>query len=330
MLGLDRYLQALQIQPNFPSALNSLGFLLQDVGFIQEAKNAFEQALKLAPELSMARLNLGMAQLKLGDFENGWENYEARWTGSAESAQGTFSKPECPLPFWNTDEFTNGKSILVLTEQGFGDVFQFSRYLNHLSQRFLKVGFVCSIPTLRLMERSFNQKVTLFTHLPHDFSGWDMQCSLMSLPRLCKTRIDTIPNNAPYLTVPSPVHQHWLDRLSLRAPGRLRVGIAWAGRPAHQYDARRSLRFEQILPLLQIPAITWVSLQKWAPQDARPDVPNGVDWIDWTDELHDFGDTAGLVQNLDLVISIDSSMVHLAGALNRPVWMLNRFDSEWR
>lgn len=234
------------------------------------------------------------------------------------------------MPFWNTDESTNGKSILVLTEQGFGDVFQFSRYLNHLSQRFLKVGFVCSIPTLRLMEWSFNQKVTLFTHLPHDFSGWDMQCSLMSLPRLCKTRIDTIPNNAPYLTVPSPVHQHWLDRLSLRAPSRLRVGIAWAGRPAHQYDARRSLRFEQILPLLQIPAITWVSLQKWAPQDARPDVPNGVDWIDWTDELHDFGDTAGLVQNLDLVISIDSSMVHLAGALNRPVWMLNRFDSEWR
>ncbi len=106
----------------------------------------------------MARLNLGMAQLKLGDFENGWENYEARWTGSAESAQGTFSKPECPLPFWNTDESTNGKSILVLTEQGFGDVFQFSRYLNHLSQRFLKAGFVCSIPTLRLMEWSFNQK----------------------------------------------------------------------------------------------------------------------------------------------------------------------------
>jgi tetratricopeptide (TPR) repeat protein len=324
------YERTLQVQPNFPSALNSLGFLLQDVGYLQEAKNAFEKALELAPELAMARLNLGMAQLKLGDFENGFENYEARWTGSAESAQGTFSKPNCPLPLWNGESHTQNKSLLIITEQGFGDTFQFARYLDLVSKRFMKVGFVCSAPTLRLMEWAFNHQVTLFTHLPRDYGTWDYQCALMSLPRLCKTRLDTIPNNIPYLKVPEPAYHHWQDRLATASPGRLRVGIAWAGRPVHQYDSRRSLKFEQILPLLQIPAVTWVSLQKWTPQEVRPSIPSNVDWIDWTEELQDFADTAGLVQNLDLVISIDSSMVHLAGALDKPVWMLNRFDSEWR
>lgn len=324
------YERALQVQPNFPSALNSLGFLLQDVGYLHEAKNAFEKALELAPSLAMARLNLGMAQLKLGDFENGFENYEARWTGSAESALGTFSKPDCPLPLWNGGEHTDNKSLLVITEQGFGDTFQFSRYLELVSKRFMKVGFVCSAPTLRVMEWAFNHRVALFTHMPRDYETWDYQCALMSLPRLCKTRIDTIPNSVPYLKVPDPARHHWQDRLAKASPGRFRVGIAWAGRPVHQYDSRRSLKFEQILPLLQTPSVTWVSLQKWTPQEVRPSIPSHVDWIDWTDELQDFADTAALVRNLDLVISIDSSMVHLAGALDKPVWMLNRFDSEWR
>lgn len=324
------YERALQIQPNFPSALNSLGFLLQDIGLIEQAKIAFEQALQLAPELAMARLNLGMAQLKLGDFENGLENYEARWTGSAESAQGTFNKPDCPLPLWNGEDNTQDQSLLIITEQGFGDTFQFSRYLLEVSKRFKKVGFACSAPTLRLMEWAFNHQVTLFTHLPKDYGTWDYQCALMSLPRLCKTRLESIPQNVPYLQVPSPILNHWQEKLSAASPKRLKVGIAWAGRAVHQYDSRRSLQFEQILPLLQVPFITWVSLQKWMPQDVRPAIPENVDWIDWTDDLQDFGDTAALVQNLDLVISIDSSMVHLAGALNKPVWMLNRFDSEWR
>ncbi|MBU3557625.1 sulfotransferase [Polynucleobacter sp. Ross1-W9] len=324
------YERALQIQPNFPSALNSLGFLLQDLGLLDQAKVAFERALELAPEMAMARLNLGMVQLKLGDFESGLENYEARWTGSAESAQGTFSKPECPLPLWNGEANIKNKSLLVITEQGFGDTFQFSRYLEQVGTQFKKVGFVCSAPTLRLMEWAFNHQITLFTFMPRDYSTWDYQCALMSLPRLCKTRLDSIPRQTPYLKVPEPVRLHWQDRLAKASPGRLRIGIAWAGRPVHQYDSRRSLRFEQILPLLQIPAITWVSLQKWTPQDVRPAIPANVDWIDWTDELQDFGDTAGLVENLDLIVSIDSSMIHLAGALNKPVWMLNRFDSEWR
>ena len=324
------YEQALNLQPAFPGVLNSLGFLLQDMGLMELARAAFEKSLQLAPEFAMARLNLGMAQLKLGDFQAGWENYEARWTGSAESHSGGFMRPPCPLPQWNGEPNTENQALLVITEQGFGDTFQFSRYLELAAKRFAKVGFVCAAPTSRLMEWAFNERILILNQMPADYSTWHRQCMLMSLPRAHQTRLDNIPAGIPYLKVPQLARKHWRERLDEAAPGRCRIGIAWAGRPAHQYDARRSLSFEQILPLLQDERITWVSLQKWATDEARPVIPANIDWLDWTQELSDFADTAALVSNLDLVISIDSSMVHLAGALGRPVWMMNRFDGEWR
>jgi len=324
------YEQALSLQPAFPGVLNSLGFLLQDMGLMGQARAAFEKSVQLAPEFAMARLNLGMAQLKLGDFQAGWENYEARWTGSAESHRGGFMRPACPLPQWNGELNTETQSLLVITEQGFGDTFQFSRYLELAASRFAKVGFVCAAPTSRLMEWAFNERILILNQMPADYSTWHWQCMLMSLPRAHQTRVDSIPAAIPYLKVPSVAHQHWRERLEEAAPGRCRIGIAWAGRPAHQYDARRSLSFEQIMPLLQDERVAWVSLQKWATDEVCPVIPANIDWLDWTQELSDFADTAALVSNLDLVISIDSSMVHLAGGLGRPVWMMNRFDGEWR
>lgn len=160
--------------------------------------------------------------------------------------------------------------------------------------------------------------------------GWDWQCALMSLPLAFGTQIDTIPADTPYLKAAAPARRHWQDRLEDAAPQRFRIGLAWAGRKGHQYDRRRSLSFEQIAPLLEDKRITWVSLQKWAPEDQRPAIPAGVDWLDWTEELTDFADTAGLISQLDLVLSVDSALVHLTGALGRPVWMMDRFDNEWR
>ena len=324
------YNKAVSAQPQFATAYNSLGFLLQDMGLMLEAEAAFERALTIAPDLAIARLNLGMAQLKLGNFADGWENYEARWIGSAESLMDTLNRPQCPMPQWNGEPDTALMSLLVITEQGFGDTFQFARYLPLLAERFKKVGFVCSEPTARLMEWSFAHQIALFTHLPLDYSPWDWQISLMSVPRALKTRVENIPSQTPYLSIPAPAKSHWFDRLNQVAPSQFKVGIAWAGRKAHQYDGRRSLNFEQLLPLLETPHVTWVSLQKWAPSDIQPIIPPHIDWIDWTGELIDFADTAALVSNLDLVISVDSSMIHLVGSVNQPIWMLNRFDSEWR
>ncbi len=325
------YQHALVLQPDFPVALNSLGSLLNDIGLVKEAHDSFTKAVNLAPEFAMARLNLGMAQLKLGNWQAGWENYEARWTGSAESGNGTFSRPVCPLPQWDGQGDTDKQGLLVFAEQGFGDMFQFSRFLEPASQRFSKVGFVCPDPITHLiMEWSFGERVVLLKRMPADYATWHWQCPLMSLPRAFQTRPDSIPSGMPYLKVPKVAQAHWRTRLEVAAPGSFTVGVAWTGRRTHQYDARRSLRFEQFLPILKDGRFTWVSLQKLGVNEQHPAIPDDVNWIDWTEELTDFADTAALVSNLDLVISIDSSMVHLAGALARPVWMLNRFDSEWR
>ncbi len=328
--ALACYDDALSLRPNFPAALNSKGFVLQDMGCMREALICFEKAVELAPEFAMVRLNLGMAQLKLGDWKNGWDNYEARWTGSTEASDGSFQRPSCPLPHWDGEGETKQQGLLVNTEQGFGDTFQFARYLSMASERFGKVGFVCSQPTMRLMEWALGNQIVLLNRMPADFSTWHCQCALMSLPRAFKTRPEQIPADVPYLKVPTPAKAHWQDRLEAEASGRLRIGVAWAGRKVHQYDARRSLLFNQLLPLLRDKRVSWVSLQKWVPEDQRPAIPAEVDWLDWTEELTDFADTAALMSNLDLVISVDSSMVHLAGALNVPVWMMNRFDTEWR
>ena len=325
------YEHALELQPDFPVALNSLGSLLTDIGLVSEALGYFSKAVNIAPEFAMARLNLGMAQLKLGDWQNGWDNYEARWTGSAESGNGTFSRPTCPLPQWEGQGDTGQQGLLVFAEQGFGDMFQFSRYLVPALNRFAKVGFVCPDSTTHLlMDWSYGESVVLLKRMPVDYETWHWQCPLMSLPRAFQTRLNTIPTDTPYLKVPKLAQAHWRERLDAAALKRFTVGVAWTGRRTHMYDAQRSLRFEQFSTLLKDKRITWLSLQKIGVDEPHPAIPKDIDWIDWTEELIDFADTAALVANLDLVISIDSSMVHLAGGLGRPVWMLNRFNGEWR
>ena len=332
--ALARYNQALALRPDFAAALNSRGFLHQDMGRMEAALEDFTHAVAVAPDMAMARLNLGMAQLKTGQFEQGWENYEARWMGAAEAQAGVISRPRYPLPIWNGEGGTQGQRLLVITEQGFGDTFQFTRYLPLLAKRFASVGFACAEPPQRLMEWSFGHEVATFTRLPahtEAWRAWDVCCNMMSLPRAFGTRLATIPAEVPYLRVPTAAASHWRKRVEQVAPGRLRIGLAWAGRKEHQSDARRSLSFEQLATLLADERVAWFSLQKWLPGAAKPAVPSSVDWFDWMDEASsDFADSAALISQLDLVISIDSAMVHLAGGLGVPVWMLDRFDNEWR
>jgi tetratricopeptide (TPR) repeat protein len=324
------YEKALTLNPDSPMVLNSYGFLLQDMGMMQEALAAYDKAIEIAPEFAMARFNLSTAQLKLGNFEAGWQNYESRWYGSAEASNHNLEIPKTPLPKWVGQSGTENQSLLILTEQGFGDTFQFCRYLPLLTQRFRKVGFVCSMPTMRLMEWAYGNNIAIFNRIPDNYATWDWQTNLLSLPLGFQTRIETIPRNIPYLAVPAVMKRHWNERIEATGISGLRVGIAWAGRNTHLADSRRSIHFEKLLPLLDLRNISWFSLQKWTPGDVRPAIPPGVNWVDWSDEFIDFADTAGLMSNLDLIISIDSAPVHLGGALNIPVWLLNRFDGEWR
>lgn len=329
--ALELFEQTLALQPQAASVHNSKGFALQDLGRTEAARDCFAEALALDPSLAMARLNLGLAQLKLGDWQAGWDNYEARWTGSAEASQETFKRPDCPLPQWN-GEAASGQGLLVIIEQGFGDTFQFGRYLALLGERFARVGLACSTPVLRLMQDSFGDRLVVLHGMPEHFEGWDWHCPLMSLPRAFATRVHEVPAPVPYLKVAAPAAEFWRARLQAAAPGRLRIGLAWAGRADYRYNQRRSLDFAQLQPLFDAlqGRVSWVNLQKWQPGERATRPGADVDWLDWTGDLGDFATTAALVANLDLVISVDSVLVHLAGGLDVPVWMLDRFDNEWR
>ena len=329
--ALAYYDQAIALKPDNSLALNNKGLLLKDMGRLEEARDCFARAIALTPEMTIARYNLGVTQLQLGEWLDGWENYEARWTGNSEAQQGLLEKPPELLSHWNGEKNTETQGLLVFTEQGAGDNLQFARYLTLATQRFAKVGFVCPWPLLRLIESNFGDKILLLSSMPKDTADWHWQSSLMSLPRAFRTQEETIPAATPYFAVPAPAQAHWRTRLEHAAPGRrLRVGIAWAGNKSYVHDARRSLPFEQLLPLLSNQQVTWINLQVRMASDRPPVVPAGVDWLDWTTELADFADTAALVANLDLVISIDSAVAHLAGAMARPTWLLNRFEGEWR
>lgn len=322
---------ALELDPGHAAALNSLGSLLKDMGLIEQALPRFAQALEAAPAFADARLNLGMAQLQLGDWEQGWDNYEARWTGSAESNTGSFARPVCPLPQWQGDAERPDQAILVYAEQGFGDTFQFARFLSLLSARFARIALVCPWPSLHLlMECSLGERILLLKQMPQDFSSWDWHCPMMSLPRALRIRPDNLPAATPYLKVPPLAAAYWQTRLERAAPRQLRIGLAWQGRKAHKSDWRRSVALARLAPLFETQNVAWVSLQKHDAGNTRAAPEGQALWLDWSEELHDFADSAALAAKLDLVISIDSAVAHLAGALGRPVWLLDRHESEWR
>jgi hypothetical protein len=180
-----------------------------------------------------------------------------------------------------------------------------------------------------LLEFTYKNCATLLKEVPKDFSSWDYQCNLLSLPKAFGSEIDTIPQQMPYLKVSQEKIDGWTKRTKAIPARKLNIGIAWAGRPSHLYDDRRSLVFDQIYPLLAMKDINWISLQKNFNYPLR--LTEKMDnWFDWSAELTNFSETAALISSLDLVISVDSSMVHLAGALGKDTWMMNRYDSEWR
>jgi len=322
------YQVTIALAPRFAGALNSLGFLLQDLRLYEDAKMAFEDALRLDPGSEMARLNLGLIQLKLGQWDEGWQNYECRWTGSAEAIHQVQQKPSIPLPPWDGITNPEHKTILVVAEQGFGDTIQFCRYLNLLRKEFPSVSFYVPDGLRRLMEWSFPQ-ISISSTLPTRFDAWSCYTPLLSLPHRFQTRLDTIPSVTPYLEAPAIFKEYWARRLQQTRNGRLKIGIAWSGRKTLQYDTRRSIPFKVLMPLFAMEQVDWICLQKWDQNYELGWVqPQG--WFDWTAELHDFADTAALIENLDAVIAVDSAVAHLAGALNRPVYLLNRYDGEWR
>jgi Tfp pilus assembly protein PilF len=317
------YRRMLDYVPGHAGALSNLGNALHALGRLTEALAAHESAVAAAPEEADFRFNRATTLLASGDFARGWDEYEWRW-------QRARSRPRDFGEAWQGEDIA-GRTILLHAEQGLGDALQFVRYVPMVAERCSRVVLEVQPPLVRLMQTL--PGVALVVARGDAIPAFDVHCPLMSLPRAFATRLETIPARLPYLHADPAAVAAWQSKLP--RDGNLRVGLVWAGSShtddagAHKIDLRRSLDLSEFAPLANLAGLHLVSLQKdnLAEQRRRPpDFP----LIDLMSEVTDFCDTAALIANLDLVISVDTSVAHLAGGMGKPVWLMSRYDGCWR
>jgi tetratricopeptide (TPR) repeat protein len=313
------YRRAIALAPDFADAWANLGTTLHHAGAFDEAMVALRRAIALAPDHANAHSGLGILLLTQGEFGEGLEEYE--WRLRSDKTKG--------LPFPNTPwrgESLAGRHIHVEAEQGFGDTLQFARYLPLLVARGGRVSFRTHQDLLTLMRASLPD-IDVFADHGSPAQAADCECALLSLPRLLKTRIETIPAAIPYLRTPAETAERWQARLANL--GGIRVGLVWAGNPAHVNDFRRSFDLAMLAPLLGLSGVSFVSLQV-GPRAKDLHHIDGPAIPDLSPELRSFADSAAAISALDLVIAVDTAVAHLAGGLGKPVWMLLPWVSDWR
>ena len=312
--------EAIRRAPGDASLHCNLASLLSDAGRLEEAEASLREAMRLSPDSAEYPFNLGMTQLLAGRLREGFETYQARWHVPPMAPRG-FKQP-----LWRGEPLA-GRVLLVHAEQGLGDTLQFCRYMA-LFHPEDQVILEAQRPLLRLLGTLPGVKTLVAAGDP--LPPFDLHCPLLTLPVAFGTTVETIPASVPYLHADPADVACWAARLT--GSDGLRVGLVWAGKPGlEEVDRKRSLRFAQVEPILDLEGVTYVSLQKGpiaVKQLAESRHAERV--LDWTEEIGDFADTAALAANLDLVIGVDTSVVHLAGALGKPVWLLNRFNTCWR
>jgi tetratricopeptide (TPR) repeat protein len=313
------YQKALQIKPDFTGAMNNLGTALRDKGALGEAMSWYRKAIQLTPDFVDAHWNLSFALLLAGQFEEGWQEYEWIWK---------LKKPKhkLPQPLWDGADM-KGKRILLYAEQGFGDVIQFVRYASMVKAKGAEVILGCQ-KELKSLLKSIPGVISVvaFGELLPQF---DLQCPLPSLPRIFNTTLVSIPSQVPYLYADEQLITKWHDRISLHN-SQMNVGLVWAGSPGHLNDRNRSCPLNLFLPIACMNGIRLFSLQKEIPERWTSDSVTELNLIDNTEDIEDFSDTAGIIMNLDLVISVDTAVAHLAGAIGKPVWILLPYAPDWR
>ncbi len=320
--ALASFDKALALRPDWADALCNRGVALVSLNRQAEAIAAFAQATAIEPSHPDANCNESLAWLRLGDFGRGWAKYESRWASRDLASQHrAFAQP-----LWLGDETLQGKTILLHAEQGLGDTVQFVRYAPLVAGLGARVIVEVQPPLATLLSGigGISRIVSRGEPLP-DF---DVHCPLLSLPLAFKTDLDTIPAAVPYLAAPEVRVMQWRDRLGPRACPR--VGIAWAGSRTNRNDHNRSIALGALACALQISGVELVSIQKEVGEADRELLGGNPHIRHVGDELADFTDTAAVVSQLDLVISVDTSVAHLAGAMARPLWLLVPFAPDFR
>lgn len=313
--------KALRFQPQMVQAWNNMGNALLNVGRYGECIESQRRAIALKPDQASAHFNLGVALITTGNLIEGFREMEWRW----QTPELSLSRRRFSQPRWNGEPL-DGRTILLHAEQGFGDTIQFVRYVPRVAECGGRVVLACQSELAGLVGQvpGIAQVVTEKDRLP----PFDLHCALMSLPLVLGTMLDTIPASVPYLRAMPEQAERWRARTEPHRD-RLKVGLAWAGRPTHSHDRRRSISFAMLSQIAQ-PGVCFFSLQKGPAAEQAKNPPGGMELIDWSSDLTDFTETAGLMDQLDLVITIDSAVAHLAGAMGKPVWVLLPFAPDWR
>lgn len=312
--------QAIELMPHSPHPWSSLGVLYACMRRETEAERCHRTAIFLNGSCNIARFNLSYLLLRQGRFEEGWSCLEARnsYAGMAKYLS---------MPRWQGEALT-GKSVLIVYEAGLGDMIQFCRYAAVLkAQGAAAITLLCHPPLKTLFMTLEGVDNVISYDEPLTSSGWNFWTPLLSIPGFCKTLLKSIPATIPYLHVQPNLFEKWAAHIPKKG---LRVGLAWKGNPLFENDAERSLPSVGVLePLWSVPGVTFISLQKGEGENEMP--PDGLPLIKLGTQLADFADTAAVVANLDLVISVDTALAHLAGALGKPCWLLlPDYKTDWR
>ena len=325
----EAYKRTIAFDPSAISSHLNVGGAMQRLGRLDEAMRWLDTVLALAPNYPLVHLDRGVVLLTQGNFIEGWKEYDWRW----KCPERHPPPREFPQPLWR-DQDVSGKTVLLHAEQGIGDAIQFSRYAPMVKARGARVILEVhrELVTLARTIAGVDQVIAQDDPIPE----FDLHSPLMDLPLIFGTTLRKVPANVPYMSVAADkiaaVERAARPRMKPQGRPSLRVGLVWAGRPTHPLDRTRSIRLEIFAPLASLSeaGISFLTLQKGPAAAQLQDAPAGLMLRDYTADLHDLSDTAALLENLDLVVCVDTSIAHLAGALNRPAWVLIAHAPDWR
>jgi Tfp pilus assembly protein PilF len=314
--------RAAQSNPSTPECFTRLGFALLGVQQIDEAAAAFERAIAIDPNSSAGHYGLSWTLLARGDFDRGWREHE--WRATCKTLPGnvrSFAQPR-----WDGSNLA-GKTILLYQEQGLGDVLQYVRYAPMVAARGGRVILGCPEHLGTLLRAT--PGITDIAPSPNRLPPFDVHISLHSLPQIFATTLETIPANGPYVFPDSAAVERWSKRIP-KSPGIFSVGLCWSGSPKHENDRLRSIDPAELEALTGVKNVRFYNLQKDLTAEQARRLPSKLNLVDLGPDLRDFADTAAAMTQLDLVISVDTSIAHLAGAMAKKTWTLVPFHADWR
>jgi len=321
--ALISYDRALILDPDLSEVYCNRGRVLQNLNCHEEALLSFQRALEISPDDIDARLNESLCQLLLGNLAKGWHNYECRWQkDQMQEYHHRFTQA-----LWLGGQPLAGKSILLHAEQGFGDTLQFCRYVRQVKA--LEATVILEVePALKTL-LNLLPGADLLIGKGEPLPNFDYYCPLLSLPLAFNTSLETIPADTPYLFSRAERVTKWRDQLGEKT-ALPRVGLVWSGNPAHKNDHNRSIALARFSQLLNNDCARFFSLQKDLRDEDAAILANFPELQHFGAQLQDFDDTAALIELMDLVISVDTSVAHLAGAMSKPVWLLLPYNPDWR